>query len=161
MHIVIKPYSPQFAHQIADLFTQTVHSIDDSLYNSAQKSAWAPIPPNYQRWKQRLAERQPFVAWVQEDQKERLAGFIELEPSGHIDCFYVAQEFQGTGVASALLRHLLSQAQQASIKTLFVEASKAARPMFAHYGFTLEKQNAVERNGQILTNYSMSLHNVS
>lgn len=138
--IIIQAFDPKDTNIIADLFTNTIHHIDDSIYSVAQKQAWAPQPPDYNRWKTRLIERQPFCAWVQTPETNTLAGFIELEPNGHIDCFYVSPEFQSSGVASALMTHLLTQARQQALSKLWVEASLVARPIFEHYGFAVIKK---------------------
>lgn len=163
MTITIKSYQSatlqnapsSIAAALADLFTEAIHSIDDSVYTAEEKCVWAPNPPNYERWAARCTQKKPFIAWVEGDAAPKLAGFIELEADGHIDCFYVAKAFQGKGVASALFKHLLVQAKAQNIKTLRVEASKVARPVFEHYGFECLKENHISRGNQTLINYSM------
>lgn len=147
----INNYSDEWAGDIADLFYASVHAIDPAVYTQAQKDAWAPAPVDYERWSARLAEKQPFVALME----GRVAGFIELDPDGHIDCLYTHPDYQGRGVASSLYEYLLAEAKQAGITRLYVEASLVARPFFEHRGFAVIKENRVYRNGVALVNFSM------
>ncbi|WNJ97929.1 GNAT family N-acetyltransferase [Vibrio ruber] len=147
----IQTYSPEWAREIADLFYQSVHAIDPAIYTPEQKAAWAPAPVNYELWSERLSIKKPFVAIID----NHVAGFIELDSDGHIDCTYTHPNFQGIGVASSLYEHLLSQAKEAGMTRLYVEASLIAKPFFERRGFTVVKQNEVQRNGESLINFSM------
>lgn len=84
-----------------------------------------------------------------------VAGFIELEDNGHIDCAYTHPKYQGLGVMSALYTYVEDIAIQKSLKKLWVEASKVAKPFFETKGFVMTKENNVTRNNVILTNYTM------
>lgn len=147
----IQPYTPARSAEIADLFHQSVHAIDPALYTPEQQEAWAPTPPDYARWSERLALKRPFLAIVE----KRLAGFIELDADGHIDCLYTHPAFQGMGVASALYAHLEAEARSRQLSRLYVEASRVARPFFERRGFSLTAENEVQRGGTKLINYRM------
>jgi putative acetyltransferase len=147
----IKRYQSSWAREIADLFHSAVHAIAKDDYTQAQKAVWAPTPPDYAFWSQRLANKRPWVALI----NERIAGFIELDDDGHIDCAYTHPEFQGQGIASALYRKLEAQARAQRLPRLYVEASKPARPFFAARGFVLVKRNEIVRHGVTLINYTM------
>ncbi|AWL11776.1 hypothetical protein HMF8227_01298 [Saliniradius amylolyticus] len=149
--IRISSYSPSHARAIADLYHAAVHGIDSLVYSKAQKEAWAPTPPDYTFWAKRLQDKQPFVALVD----ERVAGFMELEADGHIDCAYTHPDFQGSGVASALYQHLESQATAKGIDSLYVEASIVAKPFFEHRDFMVLRSNKVYKKGLELINFSM------
>ncbi|WP_020680930.1 GNAT family N-acetyltransferase [Marinobacterium rhizophilum] len=151
--MMIRDYRAADCRAIADLFHAAVHAIDDAHYSAAQREAWAPTPPDYGVWAARLERRQPLVA----EQDGLIQGFIELEPDGHIDCFYVHPNFQRCGVATRLLQRVLDIAQARAQCRLYVEASTAARPLFESHGFELLGQNRVERRGQVLINYRMVL----
>lgn len=150
----IRCYSPAWARDIADLYYQSVHAIDSAVYTPEQKLAWAPAPIDYRAWTERLALKQPFVAIID----DRVAGFIELDADGHIDCTYTHPDCQGKGVASALYAHVLQQARETGIRRLYVEASLIARPFFERRGFSVLKQNSVQRQGVNLINFSMERH---
>ena len=153
----IKSYAAEWAIEIADLFHQSVHAIDPSVYTPEQKEAWAATPPDYEKWSLRLDEKRPFVANV----NGCVAGFIELDADGHIDCTYTHPNFQGMGVASALYEHLLTEARLNNIERLYVEASFIAKPFFEHRGFFVIKRNTFQRNGVTLVNFTMEKRNLN
>ncbi len=84
MNIKIEPYAQDRANEIADLYHASVHAIDEDTYTKAEQEAWAPTPPNYEAWVNRLDIKKPFLAVAD----EKVLGFIELEDDGHIDCAY-------------------------------------------------------------------------
>ncbi len=141
------------AGEIADLFHTAVHAIDERIYTAKQKEAWAPTPTDMIKWQTRLNQKRPHVALV----GPMIAGFIELEADGHIDCAYVRPDFQSKGVGTALYQEVKRQAIEMRLKRLYVEASLVARKFFAKQGFREICENHIERNGQILVNYSMEL----
>ena len=129
-----------------------MHEGAAELYDQAQRLAWAPVPPDYERWAERFDQAPPFVA---ELAGERV-GFLTLEPDGHVDVTYVDPGFHRLGVGTSLLRHAESVARQLGLERLYVEASHAARPLFEGAGFVLDGPNLVERGGVRLTNWRMS-----
>jgi putative acetyltransferase len=139
--------------EIADLFHGAVHGISNDIYSAPALEAWAPSPPNYDFWKSRLASTKPFISV----NKGIIVGFIELNNNGHIDCLYVHKNHQGTGIASALLEYAVKEATNRKAQVLTVEASKVAMPFFKKRGFLLESHHSVNRRGQALINYKMSL----
>ncbi len=148
----IRQYKPDDSAQIADLFHSAVHAIDDTLYSSRQLEAWAPSPPDYYFWAQRLALKKPFVAYID----KYIIGFIELEEDGHIDCLYVHKNYQGQGVAAGLFSYLFDLAKTRKINRLYVEASKPAVPFFKKQGFNILRNNLVILRGEVLENYCMA-----
>lgn len=151
MNIKIEPYAQDRANGIADLYHASVHAIDEDTYTKAEQEAWAPTPPNYEAWVNRLNIKKPFLAVAD----EKVLGFIELEDDGHIDCAYTHPQYQKIGIMGALYAHIEHIAKQKSLKRLWVEASKVARPFFEAKGFVTVRENKVMRNNVILTNYTM------
>ena len=152
--LIIQNYTQDKAIEVADLFHHTVHAIDESIYTQQQKEAWASTPPNYERWKTRLDKKKPFLAIID----GQIAGFIELDSDGHIDCTYTHPRFQGRGVASALYQYILSIAKRKRLARLYVEVSLTALPFFEKRGFKILKKNELQRNGVTLVNYDMELY---
>lgn len=144
-------YSSNRAKEVTDLFFMAVHSIDNSIYSEEQKCVWAPSPIDYMSWRKRLELKRPYLLLI----NEQLAGFIELESDGHIDCAYVSPVFQRKGVATALLKYVLDKAKSLELKLLYVEASIVAKPLFEKFGFVVDKENRIVRNDIVLKNYSM------
>lgn len=121
------------------------------MYSLAQKEAWVPIPPDYKKWKARLVSKQPYLAVI----NDKIAGFIELEEDGHIDCTYTLPEYQGKGVANTLLNHITEIARKKSYKRLYVDTSIVAKPFFEKCGFNVLHENNITRNKLLLTNFTM------
>ena len=144
-------YMPKYAHEIADLFHDSVHEIGRSYYSKEEIEAWAPTPPDYEKWSVRLKNKKPYMAV----QNSKVLGFIELENNGHIDGLYTHKDFQRCGVARNLYLHLEKEAKAKGIKMLYVEASHIAKPFFENQNFKLVKENTVVRNGVKLTNFKM------
>jgi len=149
----IVEYSSKYAREVADLFYKSVHSINAGIYSEEQKSAWAPSPINYASWEKRLELKRPYLLLI----NDQLAGFIELESDGHIDCAYVSPIFQRKGVATTMLKYVVNKAKNRGLKLLYVEASIVAKPLFEKFAFVSEKENKVIRNGIVLNNYSMHI----
>jgi len=147
----IVSYCPSRAKEIAELFYQSVHSIDPNIYSVSQQCAWAPSPINYHKWEKRLANKKPFLLLI----NDKVAGFMELEKDGHIDCAYVHPNYQQRGVATYLLSHLIKRTKYSHISTLYVEASIVAKPLFEKFDFKTIKSQTVIRNDVPLMQYLM------
>jgi putative acetyltransferase len=134
----------------SDLFHDSVHAISKSLYTTEQLEVWAPTPPSYLHWQERLLVKKPLVAEIM----GVIVGFIKPEVNGHIDCFYVHSDYQGKGVGSKLFQHCRNIEVKKGISKFNVEASKVAKPFFEKVGFDLQSTNIVDIRGQSLTNLS-------
>ncbi|MET7336889.1 GNAT family N-acetyltransferase [Nonomuraea sp. NPDC005650] len=76
------------------------------------------------------------------------AGCVTLRPAEDGWClehFYLAQELQGHGLGSAVLRDLLGQtdAESATVRLNVLQGS-AARRLYERHGFTVETQDPVD-----------------
>jgi putative acetyltransferase len=149
----IQAYTQGRSKQVVDLFHRSVHAISRDIYSDKQKQAWAPTPPDYEQWSARLLIKKPYLAIIE----QKVAGFIELDPDGHIDCTYTDPVFQGLGVASALFNHIKIIAVSRGDKRLYVEASLVAKPLFEKWGFSLLHKNELVRCDTTLTNFTMEL----
>jgi putative acetyltransferase len=149
--VQIRNYQPTDARQMAQLIYDTVHTIARRDYSSAQLNAWMPQVPSEQTWAARYPARIAFVA----DDDGTIAGFSELEPNGHIDCFYCHYSYQRQGIGRQLYQRLEQEAKSLKLEGLFVEASITARSFFERMGFQALHENHVLRNNVMLTNFAM------
>jgi putative acetyltransferase len=147
----VRTYEIGDTQEIAKLFYDTVHEINLRDYTKAQVDAWAPADIDIESWTQSLSSKFTFVA----EEGGKIAGFGELETSGHIDRFYCHKDFQRKGVGTQILEQIELQAKILGIQKLFTEASITAKPFFESHGFTVLKQQEVERRGQKLINFVM------
>lgn len=135
-----------------DLFLRSVREIATRDYSSEQIAAWTSQRLDRDKWLARRGSRPTYVAEI----GGHIAGFSDLEPNGHIDMLFVAPEFKGRGVATALLYHVEAQAQSKGMTGLFTEASLTARPVFERFGFRVDLAQSVAIGGQMLKNFRMS-----
>lgn len=138
---------------IAKIFTSAIHEIASEVYTEEQCLAWSSREVNYAHWKNRCEMKRPFVAV----KNEQIAGFLELDPDGHIDCAYINPKFRRKGIMTALVQHAIGVSFSFGLERMYVDASICARPMFEKVGFTLIRENIAVRNGVELMNYKMEL----
>jgi putative acetyltransferase len=151
---VIRTYHPDDAEEIAALFFDTVRTVNRRDYTQAQVEAWAPHDPRAaDRWAATLGDgrRAVFVATG----GERVLGFTDVEPDGHLDHLFVHHFHQRGGIASALHGAAEAAAQRFGAPKLFTEASITARPFFLRQGYAEVRRQTVSVRGVELTNYAM------
>lgn len=149
--IEIRLFETHDAEQIAQLFHETVHEVNVRDYSSSQLKAWAPDDIHFRNWVEACSNPFTYVA----DDKGVIAGFGQLEPNGHIDCFYCHKNYQGCGVGRQIYQAIEAKAVELSVSRLFVEASITAKPFFQRMGFSVVKEQEVARRGEIFINYAM------
>ncbi len=136
---------------IAETFTRAVHEIACSAYTPEQCLAWSGRRPDPEHWKRRCELKRPFVAVV----GSRIAGFLELDPDGHIDCAYIHPDFQRRGIMTRLVEHAVRTCFDFDLERVHVEASILAKPMFEKCGFRVIRENTVDISRVKLRNYLM------
>lgn len=158
--ISIRLFRPQDATQIAQLFHNTVRTINRQDYSLNQVKAWAPDDLYFRDWVKVCASRFTYVAENisgNGDQKQGIIiGFAELEIDGHIDCFYVHKDYQSRGVGKSLYQAIESQALKLDCDRLYTEASITAKAFFQRQGFALEQEQQIEVRGEVFKNYRLS-----
>ena len=110
MHIEVRGATAGDASAVADMFYNTVLNVNVGDYSVAQVEAWAGPAPDPEMWERRIAEddaRNMFVA----TKEDRVVGFAELEEDGHVDTLFVHHQYQGCGIASALLDRIEAEAR--------------------------------------------------
>lgn len=139
------------AESIADLFYNTVTTVNTKDYNAEQIAAWANGRHNTDGWVKKIADQYFIVAQAGEE----LTGFASITHEGYIDFMFVHHERQGQGIATILLNALLHYAAQHKLTRLTTHASITARPFFEKQGFSLVNQQTVNVWGVDLTNFVM------
>jgi putative acetyltransferase len=149
--IIIRPFR---AEDVADLivaFRDAARNAAPRDYTESQVSAWAPDLIDPAAFARRCADKSTWVA----EYEQRVAGFSDIEPEGHIDMLFVHPDFQRRGVARALLEHIERHAQARGMDRLYTEASITARPVFESAGFHVLAAQTVSIRGATMTNYRM------
>jgi GNAT superfamily N-acetyltransferase len=151
----IRHATPADAPQIVRIFYETIHTVNARDYTARQVEAWAPAVPDADAWATR---KFPTRTTIVADDNGTIAGFGELEPDGHIDCFYCHHRYQRQGVGSAILARLEEQARTLGLARLFAEVSITARAFFEARGFSVVRPQTVVCRGVAMTNFVMEKH---
>ncbi|HIT64926.1 MAG TPA: GNAT family N-acetyltransferase [Candidatus Ventrimonas merdavium] len=144
----IRPYRPEDCRPISQLFYNTVHTVNRKDYTEMQVCAWATGTVDLEAWNRSFSEHRTLVAL----DGETIVGFGDMDQTGYLDRLYVHQDYQGQGIASALCEQLETAVQGKAIVT---HASITARPFFEKRGYHVVREQQVERQGVLLTNYVM------
>lgn len=143
----IRRYEPGDVGELAELFYQTVHTVNAGDYTQEQLNAWADGNVDLKAWDRSLREHVSLVAVVD----GVIAGFGDIDQTGYLDRLYVHKEYQRRGVATALCDAL----EQAAAGDVVTHASITARSFFEKRGYRVLRKQQVIRRGVSLTNYVM------
>ena len=144
----LREYIPSDCAQLAELFYQTVHSVNAKDYTQEQLDAWATGEVDLQAWDASFRAHRTIIAV----ENGGIVGFGDMDESGYLDRLYVHKDYQRQGVASAICDEL---ERFAVGKTFTTHASITAKPFFLHRGYCVVRQQEVIRRGVALTNFAM------
>ncbi|MBV6712143.1 GNAT family N-acetyltransferase [Paenibacillus chitinolyticus] len=150
----IRKFQVSDIRPIVSLFYETVHFVNKKDYTQEQLHAWASQEEEELRlesWKDSMSRNITYVALID----GKMVGFSDMTVNGYVDRLYVDKDFQGQGVASALLNVLEYEAKNRGLAELEADASITAKPFFEHHGFQLVREQSVERRGIKLVNFKM------
>lgn len=131
LHKMIRIYQKEDYVAIANIFSRAVHEIASEVYTTEQCLVWSDREPNPDHWKKRCELKRPFVSLIGSE----IAGFLELDPDGHIDCAYVNPDFRHQGVVSQLVKH----AKQGVVKQALTASSYRLMPTSTLSPFVLRR----------------------
>lgn len=94
----LREYIPSDCAQLAELFYQTVHSVNAKDYTKEQLDAWATGEVDLQAWDASFRAHRTIVA----TESGKIVGFGDMDETGYLDRLYVHKDYQGQGVASAI-----------------------------------------------------------
>ena len=145
--MVIREYRPIDGQALAELFYNTVHTINAKDYTKEQLDAWATGKVDLEKWNRSFEEHYSLVAF----DGEMVIGFGDIGKTGYLDRLFVHADYQRKGVATSICNQL-ERSVQGGIVT---HASITARPFFEKRGYKVVKEQQVERKGIFLTNFVM------
>jgi len=145
--MVIRKYQPLDCEALAELFYDTVHTVNAKDYTKEQLDVWATGTVDLEKWNQSFMEHYTLVAV----DGEMIIGFGDIDKTGYLDRLFVHSDYQGKGIAAAICEQL-EQTVQGNIIT---HASITAKPFFEKRGYKVVKEQRVERQGVFLTNFAM------
>ena len=151
MPLVIRPFQPSDAPALLSLFRDTIRRVNRRDYSPEQIKAWASDEIDEAAWTSRFEGR--FVVVAEAD--DRIAGFGEMQPNGHIDRFFVSADHQGLGIGRALLHAIEAEARRIGLRRLDADASLTAVPFFERRGFETRLPQVVTLRGVEFLNVQM------
>lgn len=151
MQIRLRRYRPEDCPLLGQLFYDTVHTVNAVDYTPEQLAAWAPELPDMEQWNSSFLEHTTFVA----ETEGVIAGFGDIDGTGYLDRLYVHRDYQKKGIGRALCDALERSAGEA--ERIVTHASLTAKPFFLRRGYLVKKEQQVEKNGILLTNFVMEL----
>lgn len=132
---------------MAELFYNTVHTVNIKDYTEEQLNAWANGGMDLEKWHRSLQEHITFVAV----ENGMIVGFGDIDQNGYLDHLFVHSDYQRQGIGTAICNHL----EQAVCGNICTHASITAKPFFEQRGYKTIKAQQVERQGVLLTNFIM------
>ncbi len=144
----IREYEEKDCAVLAQLFYDTVHTVNLRDYTVEQADAWADGTADLDEWNQSLLSHRTLVAV----KGGTIVGFGDMDWTGYLDRLYVHKDHQGQGVATAICDRLERESDADSFTT---HSSITARPFFERRGYRALCAQTVSRNGVEMTNYVM------
>ena len=94
----LRPYLPQDAPILAEIFRASVEELTEDDYNPPQQEAWASAADDLEAFAARLAKHLALIATMEGSP----VGFISLDAPTEIGLFYVHPAVAGQGVGKML-----------------------------------------------------------
>jgi putative acetyltransferase len=149
--MLIRKATSQDIDAISALFFDTVTAINKKDYTPEQITVWSASSQKIDMWAERIATQHFFVAIL----NQQIVGFSSLSYEGYLDFMYIHKDFQGQGMASALLFTLKNLAKQLNIRHIWADVSITAQPFFLKKDFVIRKITNKEVKGIIFENAIM------
>ena len=146
--MIFRKYAKTDCAELAELFYYTVHTVNAKDYTREQLDAWATGEINLEEWDESFQAHLTVVA----EMDGKIVGFGDMDKTGYLDRLYVHKDYQRRGVATAICDALEQNTKAAEFIT---HASITARPFFEKRGYTVVREQQVERRGKLLTNFVM------
>ena len=146
--MILRDYKQSDCAEVAQLFYDTVHTVNAGDYSREQLDAWATGKVDLEAWNESFQAHHTVVAELD----GIIVGFGDMDETGYLDRLYVHKDHQRQGVAAAICDALEQNAKASEFTT---HASITARPFFEKRRYVVVKEQQVERRGVWLTNYVM------
>jgi len=147
----LRPFLPQDAPFLADIFRASVEGLTEDDYTPAQQDAWASEADDVEALAERLGKHLTLIATMEGSP----IGFINLDAPTDIGLFYVHPAVAGQGAGRMLYEAVEKISAARGTPHLSVDASDTARDFFTRRGFEPEQRNTVSVGNEWLSNTTM------
>lgn len=144
----LREYESADCGQLAELFYQTVHSVNAKDYTEEQLNVWATGKVDLQEWDSSFLKHKTVVAM----DNDEIVGFGDIDNTGYLDRLFVHKDYQRKGIADAICNELECYVKGEHITT---HSSITAKSFFQHRGYRIILEQEVVRHGITLKNYVM------
>lgn len=148
----LRPVTLEDIPEMRDLFCSTVLSVNSKDYTPEEVADWASCGESTEHWAD-LLSRLYFMAAL--DSEGHIIGFASIRDDGYLHSMFVHKDWQGRGVATALLKEMEGYARRQGIAQITSEVSITARPFFEKRGYVVQKAQQARANQFEMTNFIM------
>lgn len=146
--MVIRPYRSADCAILAQIYYDTIHTVNAADYTKAQLDAWASGNVDLKVWDEYFLARHSFVA----ESQETIVGFADMDDSGYLGRLYVHKDYQGKGIGKALC----DTAEKAvDVPKYTLHSSITAKPFYEKLGYRTVEMRQMPRKDQFITIYVM------
>lgn len=149
--MLIRKCSAGEALELRKVFHSSVHELARHEYSAGQRAAWAPDEFDPEAWVAVIRSLDPWVVVVHGE----IVAYADLQPDGYIDHFYVSGQQGRKGYGSALMAHVLAEANARRLAVLHAKVSLSAQPLFLKHGFCIRAVNTFMLRGVEISNATM------
>ena len=149
--LALRPYLPEDAPLLAEIFRAAVTELTSDDYSEAQQAAWASAVEDVAEFGKDLAGQLTLIATMEGSP----IGFASLEDKDKIGMLYVHPAVAGQGVGAMLVDALEKLAGGRGVAKLKVDASDSARGFFEKRGYVAQQRNTVTVAGEWLANTTL------
>lgn len=100
--MIVRKYQSLDCEEMAQLFYDTIHTINRKDYSKEQLDVWADGKVDIESWNQRYLSSHTLVAI----EDKRIVGFGNIDDQGYLDMLYVHKEYQNNQIATKLCDQL-------------------------------------------------------
>jgi putative acetyltransferase len=141
----IRLYQQGDIKQVAQLLGDSVSILNAQGFSETEIDSFAPNHIHLKEWEESCLTNFTVVA----ESNYRIVGIGQIEPNGHINCFYCHPDNRGQNIGRQLYTTLEEYAKAKHIPVIHTETNAEDRPFYFKMGFTTVQKQKVLLQGSI------------